>query len=284
MKQFFRNAKLSKTNLASITQINEILTDYKDQGYTLTLRQLYYQLVSRNIIPNEDKEYGKLSYVLKEARMAGLVDWSSIEDRVRVPKIPYWVSGVDNAIDDTISQYRLDRMLGQDTYIEVWIEKDALSSVFYRVTRKYGIRLMVNRGFSSTSAMYTAANRFKYNQGDLHILYFGDHDPSGLDMVRDIEDRMIEFNVDLSVTHCALTMDQVNQYNPPPNPAKVKDPRAKNYIATYGSVSWELDALQPSVLEALVDERIKELIDWDTYRDMLEQEEVDIKELESFKS
>lgn len=172
-QQFVDKLRLSKSNIIMLDKINNILEEYVNDGYTLTLRQLYYQLVSRDIIANNDKEYSKLSNILKNGRMAGIVDWASIEDRVRVPKLPYWVNGVKDAIRDTIEQYRIDRMLGQERKIEIWVEKDALSNVLYRVSSKYHIRLMVNRGYSSVSAMYDAYNRL--NENDV-ILYFGDND------------------------------------------------------------------------------------------------------------
>jgi hypothetical protein len=282
MKEHFRDAKLGPKNLVRIEQINRILDEYAGQGYRLTLRQLYYQLVSRDIIPNLDREYGNLSRILKEARMGGLVDWNYIEDRIRRPKLPYWVSDLDEAIQDTIHSYRLDRMKGQPNYIEVWIEKDALSSVFYRVTQKYGIRLMVNRGYSSVSAMYDSADRFMnaYKDGrNPIILYFGDHDPSGLDMIRDIKDRLFEFGLDVNVIPCALNKEQIAEYNPPPNPAKITDPRAKDYIMEHGDTSWELDALRPDVLAELTEKHVNELIDYSIYIAVLQSEEEDTNKL-----
>lgn len=126
MKLYFRNVKLSKTNKERLDLINSIIQEYQEQWYTLTLRQLYYQLVSRDVIPNKSSEYSKLSTLLKEGRMWGVVDWSAIEDRVRRPQRPYYVNGIAHAIEDSIDQYMLDRMEWQDTYIEVWVEKDAL--------------------------------------------------------------------------------------------------------------------------------------------------------------
>ena len=128
-EQFDYFSKLSKSNSILLTTINDILEEYKNDGYVLTLRQLYYQMVSKDIIPNNDKEYAKLSNILKKGRMCGIVDWAAIEDRVRVPKIPYYVDGIDDAINDTIRQYRLDRMKGQPRKVEIWVEKDALSNV-----------------------------------------------------------------------------------------------------------------------------------------------------------
>ena len=278
-QQFDSELRLSKANRIMLERINTILEEYRNDGYVLTLRQLYYQLVSKDIIPNNDREYAKLSNILKKGRMAGIVDWSAIEDRVRVPKLPYWVRDVQHAIQDTIEQYRVDRMQGQQRNIEIWVEKDALSNVLFRVTSKYHIRLMVNRGYSSISAMYDAHRRLR--SGDV-ILYFGDHDPSGTDMVRDIRERMEEFGREVDVRPVALTMEQIRRFNPPPNPAKITDPRAKWYIREYGRTSWELDALPPRELIRLAEEAVEELIDLDLYNRCLDREQRDIEELRSF--
>ena len=238
MKQKFKEElSLSKRNQEKLKVINKIIEEYLDQGYKLTLRQLYYQLVSRDIIPNEVKEYAKVSKLLVQGRMAGIVDWEAIEDRIRIPHIEYSVDDVNDAIEDTISQYKLDRMKNQNVYIEVWVEKDALSGVLKRVTRKYHVRLMVNRGYSSCTAIHDASERFKNQQyrKKCHILYLGDHDPSGVDMIRDIKSRLLEFGANVNVKSIALTQDQIKKFAPPPNPAKITDPRADKYIEEFGN-------------------------------------------------
>ncbi len=282
-KETFREkASLVPKNLERVETINGIISEYAADGYKLTLRQLYYQLVSRDIVPNKDSEYSKLSSILVKARMSGLVDWDAIEDRIRVPRLPYWVEGIEGAISDTIDQYRLDRMLDQGVYIELWVEKDALSGVLSRVTDYYHIRLMVNRGYSSCTAIYNASKRFLpyEEQGKkTFILYLGDHDPSGLDMVRDIEERLSEFKVSPTVIPVGLTMGQIKEHNPPPNPAKITDPRAKWYIEKHGNVSWEVDALNPKTLHSLVRAQIHYLIDLDLFNEMIEQEADDKERL-----
>lgn len=287
VKKAYRDSlHLSKDNVQRLTIINEIIEEYSEAGYKLTLRQLYYQLVSRAVIPNKTTEYGKLSDLLGNGRMAGVVDWDAIEDRIRVPYLPYWVTGIPGAINDTINQYRLDRQQDQDNYIEVWVEKDALSGVLKRVTSEYHVRLMVNRGYSSISAMHDAALRFlraeDFGQHPV-ILYLGDHDPSGIDMVRDIRERLEEFGVDATVEAIALTDDQITKYNPPPNPAKVTDPRAKGYIAKYGPTSWEVDALRPDVLHNLVVSKIEENIDMERFDEVKERESNDVEKLKELK-
>lgn len=265
---------LSQKNIERLEEINVIIEEYGAQGYKLTLRQLYYQLVSRDIIPNKQSEYAKLSHLLKNGRMGGVVDFDAIEDRIRVPKRPYWVSGVSNAIEDTIRQYRLDRQEGQDVYIECWSEKDALSNILYRVSSHYHIYLVINRGYSSCTAMHDAHKRFENHDNNV-ILYLGDHDPSGLDMVRDIQDRLDEFGSSVEVIPIALTTAQIRQYNPPPNWAKITDPRAKWYIQEHGNTSWEVDALEPNVLHKLLQQHIEYRIDMNHFREVIEQENED---------
>lgn len=272
-EQFDFKLRLSKANEKMLETINTILEAYQDEGYVLTLRQLYYQLVSRDIIPNNDKEYAKISNILKKGRMSGIVDWSSIEDRVRVPKRPYYAHSIEDALHDVTQQYRLDRMKTQENRVEIWIEKDALSNVVSRVSEKYHLRLMVNRGYSSVSAMYDAYKRL--NDGDT-ILYFGDHDPSGMDMIRDVRERLEEFGLEINVKPVALNMEQIRQFQPPPNPAKITDPRAKWYIKEYGQTSWELDALPPKELIRLTEEAVLQNIDIDSFNKVMDQEAQDI--------
>ena len=284
MKERFREKLgLNLANRERLKKINEIIEQYRKQGYRLTLRQLYYQLVSKDIIPNKVSEYAKLSGLLVKGRMAGEVDWNGIEDRLRIPKIPYWVTGIADAISDTIEQYRLDRMDGQDCYIEVWCDKDALSNVLYRVTAKYHIRLMVNRGYSSCTAMHDAYERFMQQKGkELYILYLGDHDPSGLDMIRDVIDREYEFGISPEVRHLAITKPQIERFNPPPNPTKFSDPRGTGYAMEHGNTCWEVDALPPEELHRILGTAIEDIIDMGRFEAMLQQEHEDKEKLKKF--
>lgn len=286
MKEQFRDKlHLSPANVDRLDTINEIIEEYAADDYLLTLRQLYYQLVSRDIIPNEVREYAKLSTLLVKGRMAGVVDWGAIEDRIRVPYLPYSVEGVRDAIDDTIRYYRLNRQEGQENYIELWVEKDALSGVLKRVTEHYHINLMVNRGYSSCTAMHDAYERLEavgFPCNTKTILYLGDHDPSGLDMIRDIQERLDEFGTEVEVKPIGLTMKQIEKYNPPTNPAKITDPRAKWYIQEYGNKSWEVDALNPKTLNQLVKHNIERLIDMDLFNKQLAKEIKDKKLLKSY--
>lgn len=283
VKESFRDSlHLSAANKQRLGVINEIITQYQRQGYRLTLRQLYYQLVTKNVISNKKTEYAKLSDLLVKGRMAGVVDWEAIVDRVRVPKIPgAWRDGGE-ILQAVAEQFRVDRMNDQDVYIEVWVEKDALSEVLSRVTTKWHVHLVVNKGYSSCTAMHDAYERMQEAADDdktPYILYVGDHDPSGLDMVRDIKERLEEFGVDVNVVPIALTSAQVKQYNPPPNPAKFSDPRAKWYVEQFGRTSWEVDALPPEVLHRLVEEGITTRIDRQQFDARLREEDTEKERL-----
>lgn len=273
MKQQFKAVKFNSGTGAKLQKALEIIDMYAEEGLILTLRQLYYQLVSQNVIPNNVREYSKLSYLLVKARMGGIVDWEAIEDRTRRPYLPYWAYDVPDALNDCLESFRLNRQQDQENYVEVWCEKDALSGVLSsRVTNEYHIRLLVNRGYSSATAMYDSAQRLMRSRSS-HVLYLGDHDPSGLDMIRDIEDRLDEFGCHPVVHRLALTKDQIEEHDPPPNPAKWKDKRADKYVAEHGETCWEVDALPPKVLIGILKDAIKQLVDIPQYEAMLDAED-----------
>lgn len=190
--KYFRYWVADKADI--VKKMDAVIKDFFHQrGFKLTLRQLYYQLVGKDYIPNHDAVYKKLSGILDDCRYSGLVDWKAIEDRGRVPHLDYYVRDVPDALDDTINHYKLDRQRDQDFHIEIWTEKDAISAILKRITQKFHVYLAVNKGYTSSSAIYSAYNRFvqaMLNGKRVIVLYFGDHDPSGLDMVRDIDDRI----------------------------------------------------------------------------------------------
>lgn len=292
MKRAFKSVRFKSDSLERINRCNEIIEDYQAQGLRLTLRQLYYQLVTKNIIPNVEKSYKNLSSLVSDARLAGLMDWDAIEDRVRVPRRQNEWRDIPHLVDSALRAYRLPRWETQYCYVELWVEKDALAGVLAPIASKYHITLMVNRGYSSQSAMYESALRFldrqggavddtgeRYDYKPAYLLYLGDHDPSGEDMVRDVADRLEMFGAHVSVSKVALTIEQVREYDPPPNPAKVSDPRAKNYIAEHGNESWEVDALPPEVLTSLIEEQLDRLVDRKLMDKVIKREDADKQRL-----
>lgn len=280
MKEEYQEWNPSRRSVRLIDEINLILEDFEGQGYKLTLRQLYYQLVSGNIIPNTVKEYNKIGNVVNRGRLAGLIDWAMIEDRTRISQSRAHWSSVEEIIRAAAQSYYRSRWQTQDNYIEVWCEKDAVSNIIEPVCRRWDVAFMANRGYLSQSAMYEASQRLylaiRVAKKSVKIIYLGDHDPSGIDMTRDIKDRLGVFlsrGQFSDVDRIALNMDQVEKYKPPENPAKVTDSRFKGYVDVYGYSSWELDALEPKILEQLVEDKIRTFVDRDLWDDVVEVED-----------
>lgn len=285
-----RNFKAAR--LAVIDAANAILQEYHRQGYDLTLRQLYYQFVSRDLIRNSDQEYNKLGSTINDARLAGLVDWNHITDRTRFVRAPSSWEDPASIIRGSARGYQIDVHEDQPVHIEVWVEKDALSGVVERACRDYRLSWLSCRGYMSQSEMWQAAQRFGsyLDEGKrVVILHLGDHDPSGVDMTRDIDTRISNFlsgdgyqgwdSGVFEVDRIALTMEQVEQYDPPPNPAKLTDSRGTGYVERYGNSSWELDALEPRVLHALINAEAELLIDSDRFEAKREREEKEREDL-----
>ena len=271
-------------SLALIQDANEIIADYRGQGLDLTLRQLYYQFVARDKIANSDKNYKRLGSILSDARMAGLVSWTSIVDRTR--SIHSDLAGYETTHEDLIRDaaegYFEDLWRDQPYRVEVWVEKEALAGVIQRAAGTFRAPYFSCRGYASQTAMWDASQRIvrykhEFDQDTL-ILHLGDHDPSGIDMTRDIEDRLTLFTSHhmrsghLEVRRIALNMDQIEEYQPPPNPAKLSDSRAAGYVEEHGYESWELDALEPTVLIDLIRAEVNTVLDDSAWQDAVRHE------------
>lgn len=279
----YQDICLSDKSLVLIATCNKIISDYTAQGYILTLRQLYYQLVSRDVIPNKQSEYKRVGSVVNDGRLAGLIDWSALEDRTRnVRSISHWDSP-ESILRAVADQYAIDKWSTQDVRPEVWIEKDALVGVIERTCRDVDISYFSCRGYTSQSEMWGSAQRFigyARNGQRTHVIHLGDHDPSGIDMSRDIEERIRMFMAHhgfgsrwFEFTRIALNRDQIDQYDPPPNPAKSTDSRFRGYSDEHGDESWELDALEPSVLDGLIRKAVDGIRDDESFDERQAQED-----------
>lgn len=258
----FRGKSLELINL-----VNQVVEEYQAQRYELTLRQAYYQLVARGYIPNNERSYKNIGSLINDGRLAGLIDWYSITDRTRnLRSNGHWDNPAD-VIGSARYSYMLDKWQGQPNYVEVWVEKDALVDIVGQACRPLDTPYFSCRGYTSQSEMWSAAQRF-IRQGDRE-----NHDPSGIDMTRDIQERLSMFGADVYVKRVALTMNQISTYNPPPNPAKITDSRCGKYIAEYGDESWELDALEPQVITDLINNEVTALRNDEIYHAVCDLEE-----------
>ena len=268
-----------------IARANSIIAEYEAQGFSLTLRQIYYQFVARDLLPaswadkngvlNRPESYGKLGDLISDGRMAGLIDWYSIVDRSRASIANQHWEKPSQVIESALSSYATDKWVNQPNYIEVWVEKEALENVLGSACGPLDVRYFACKGYTSQSAMWEASERLlkQVEKGKkVHIIHLGDHDPSGIDMTRDIFDRLSLFvnhnnaGDNIIIHRIALNMYQVHQYNPPPNPAKTTDSRFRSYQELYGNESWELDALEPATLVDMITQEVLSLRDqalWD---------------------
>ncbi len=223
---------------------------------------------------------------MRNARLAGLVDWSMIVDRSRSQIIePYW-KNPKHILNDAVSWFQIDPWDNQPVHMEVMIEKDALSGILVPVTRQQSIYFTATIGYPSISILHRISKRLLnyLDEGkDIYILHMADHDPSGIDMTRDLADRLEMFTgYPIAVKRLALNMEQIEQYGPPENPAKQTDTRARGYIEKYGYSSWELDALEPKVLAELVNNFVDNRRDEDLWQESLDEQEEMRKSLSTF--
>jgi hypothetical protein len=317
MKITYTPRNFKESSLAVIRDAENICLEYQSQGFALTLRQLYYQFVARGLLPNNQQSYNRLGEIISDARLAGQFDWDFIVDRTRnLASNPTWASP-EALIASAAKQYLTDTWAPQKKRVEVWIEKDAAIGVIEQVCERNNVPYFSCRGYTSQSEMWSAATRigeYLRNGEQTLILHIGDHDPSGLDMTRDIEDRLRLFihqdwvneypvgvpasrgNIRASmrehmrdqnseiedhehpwqVKRIALTIEQVEQYDPPPNPAKQSDDRYRKYVETTGlTESWELDALDPLVMETLIQDEIDAFMDEDAFAEAETEQEKD---------
>lgn len=272
-KLCYEEKNFRKATLEIINTANTIIETYVAQGFVLTLRQLYYQMVARDIILNNEKEYGKLSRTISDARLAGMIDWDHIEDRTRNVRSTAHFNDPSDIMSAAASQYRIDKWSTQPCRVEVWIEKDALVGVIAGVCDNLDLPYFSCRGYTSQSEMWAGSQRLlgyiRKGQRPV-ILHLGDHDPSGIDMTRDIVDRMTVFMGGAEVERLALNYSQIEQYDPPPNLLKDDDTRKDGY--GFDS-SWELDALEPTVIAALIESAVTQVRDNDLWNKAAQEED-----------
>jgi hypothetical protein len=322
MRRVYKLTRFRPESKILINKVNDLIEQFREGGFDMTLRSMYYRLVAQNIIPNKDTEYDKLGALLNKARLAGLMDWDALEDTTRNLAFRMSWNKPKDIIHTASFWYHVDMWYGQQTRPEVWIEKDAVAGIVNGVCRENDVAYFSCRGYTSQTEMWNAAQRiYKYmdeQDQNVTIFHFGDHDPSGIDMTRDIKERLERFLIidryraienqreaggeeldtdekrdevyaesadwvsnKFTVERVALTSDQIEEYQPPPNPLKKTDGRWRKYVEKTGyEDSWELDALPPQALKQLIQDSVDPLIDADTWNARLAEEEQGKAELQ----
>lgn len=346
-----------------VDQVNAEIAGLARSGYrTSNLRQLYYKLIGRNYMPNHLTVYKEMGKAVNRAKYKGKTDWQAIEDLGRTHTHAFYEDSVQQALEDCHSRYKLDRQTGQPVQLLVMAEKFAVYNIVRPICDRYTVRYCINKGYSSGTLIYevyeSVVESVRRNR-PVRILYLGDHDPSGLNMLEDIHGRLCHmlctgqeinlrhlanklaeweehdegdkrvypalnevmeaellykgelegkqrwwvrdfrepengkigeksvyfdsvvagavacyiFHRLVTIEHVALTMEQVQELELPPNPAKTTDSRSKKYIEEHGHDSWELEALPHDVLAELLTAAIEKHMNMEQYERVLEREE-----------
>jgi hypothetical protein len=260
----------------SATSWAAMIRAFDEAGVPMTVRQVYYALVSMGAIPKTEAAYGRVCYHLLALRRLGVIPYEFIADNTRWMRKPDTYQGLDQFLEITKQTYRRMLWADQDVYLEVWIEKDALAGVFYGVTAPWDVPLMVTRGYPSESFLYEAAEALKAQDKPTHIYYFGDYDPSGQNIAQTTAEKLRGFGASFTFHNYAVTPDQIREMNLPTRPTKRTDSRAKGWDG--GSV--ELDAIPPKRLRAMVRDVITGWIDPETYQRTREAEALERETLD----
>ncbi len=217
----------------------------------MTVRQVFYRLVTTGAIAKTENEY-KTTVVrlLTDMRVNGELPFDWIADNTRWMRKPNTHSSIEQALRRTIETYRRSLWDNQDDYVEIWLEKDALAGVIYDVTGEYDVPLMVTRGYPSVSFLYSAAENIIHRNKPTYLYYFGDYDPSGLDIPRNVQQRLEQFapDIDIEFTRIAVTAEQIRDEDLSTRPTKRTDTRSNGFRGE----SVELDAIQPDLLRGMV--------------------------------
>jgi len=243
-----------------------VLAEY---GSAITVRQLYYRLVAGLVIPNSLRSYKRLVAHLTRWRKNGKLSPHAFTDLTRMPQHHGGWSDLGDFLRGLVNGYRRDYWAEQDSPPEVWLEKQALATVFLPVVDRLQVTLQICRGYPSVSTLVAAKDRRVRN-----ILYFGDWDPSGVDINRSIEEELrVTWGWRVSLKRVALLPEQIERHQLPPTPPKDTDSRTAGFLAAHGEDTVELDALPPDVLEKLIEDSVREHItDEGAWEEAQEQE------------
>ncbi len=285
------NQNEKREYIRAVQDVIEKLRDY----WPLTIRQVYYQLVSALLIPNEPNEYKRLIRIMKFARLDGLVPWESIEDRSRTFLESHGEVDKDSFIEwhsrAFLTGYRRDLLQGQAVRLECWIEKDALLTIVHSVADRYRIPVVSGRGFISVSFLNVFRDRVLANHANgqlTRILYMGDFDPSGQAMLP-ASMKTLQVLMELAdlvgAETIALNPEQVEKYDLPHDATAMKDSdtRAVAFIKKHGRLAVELDALRPDILQGIIAESIRRNLDMAEFERQVEIEKRERVELDTYK-
>ena len=248
--------KRLRATKAEVEARREALLDIIDDGKPMTVRQVFYQATVRGLVEKAETGYSKVQTDITLMRRDGSLPYDWLADNTRWQRKPNTFDSVEDALRETARFYRKNLWRDADAYVEIWLEKDALSGVIYPVTSMYDVPLMVARGYASLSFLFSAAEYINTLDIPAYIYHLGDFDPSGVNAGEKIEETLRELapDADIVFERIAVTEEQITDWDLPTRPTKASDTRAKTFSS---ALSVELDAIEPNQLRALVQETIE---------------------------
>jgi hypothetical protein len=263
--------KRQRSTKAEVEARREALLAIIDDGKPMTVRQVFYQATVRGLVEKAESGYSKVQTDLTVMRRAGDLPYDWLADNTRWQRKPRTFSSVEEALKETARFYRKSLWDDADAYVEIWLEKDALSGVIYPITSMYDVPLMVARGYASLSFLYSAAEYINTLDVPACIYHLGDFDPSGVNAGEKIEETLRELapDADIYFERIAVTPKQISEWDLPTRPTKASDTRSKGF----GIISVELDAIEPNQLRALVQDAIEQHLPADQFEVLKAAEE-----------
>ncbi len=250
---------------AELADINAAIYEIAEAEEPVTVRGLFYRVMSRGLVPKSEKGYGVVQRQALKMRRNSELPYGWITDGSRLRLKPRTFTNAQAALENTAQMYRKDLWIDQGIHVEVWTEKDAIRGVISPVTIEYDVPLMISRGFSSETFLYETAEDIN-DEGCPAVIYqLGDHDPSGVAAWDDIQRKLREFvddDIDVTFERIAVTPDQITELALPTRPTKQSDTRAAKFVGE----SVEVDAIPSSTLRDLVRDAIESWIDREALR------------------
>ena len=252
--------KRKRRTKAELDSLKQSMLDIIAENYPMTVRQLFYQMVSRQLIPKTEKEYDNtVGRLATQMRRSGELPYSWLADNTRWMRKPQSHNSLEGCLNEQQTLYRRDWWQDQNAYVEIWLEKDALAGVLMEATRYWDVPLMVCRGYASVSFLHSAAETIRDVNKPTFLYYFGDCDPSGRDIPRAVERSLREMapGADITFEVVAVTDQQIIDYSLPTRPTKSTDSRSKNFTGE----SVEVDAIPPKELIRICRQCIEQHVD-----------------------
>ena len=249
----------------------------------MTVRQVFYQATVKGLVEKTEKGYIKVEQDLVKMRKEERLPYDWLVDNTRREIMPVTYDGIEHAMRDLADGYRKELWAEAECRVEIWIEKDALAGVIEEITRRYGVPLMVARGYSSLSFLHRTSENGNALGLPTYIYHFGDHDPSGVNAAEKIEEwRQAMTDATMHFERVAVTQKQIEDWNLPSRPNKQTDTRTRGFEERFGTQeSVELDAIDPERLRGLVKEVIERHMPPARYEELMGMEKRDKQLLKS---